>query len=157
MHRSFFIFEEFHATIGLIQKNLAYLVSLLGVRQNQGEVRQYHGFSESETFWFLFWSCLLFKYFAFVFLMFINDEIFYSGSVNDNSNLRKLEAKCRYSLFSGNQRVFMALRKSFKKNYLNSSLFFFPSFFILLAVWFLSLTTQSSKRFPLEVQVNFFY
>ena len=156
MHRSFFIFEEFHATIGLIQKNLAYLVSLLGVRQNQGEVRQYHGFSESETFWFLFWSCLLFKYFAFVFLMFINDEIFYSGSVNDNSNLRKLEAKCRYSLFSGNQRVFMALRKSFKK-IIWILVFFSFLHFILLAVWFLSLTTQSSKRFPLEVQVNFFY
>ena len=52
MHRSFFlIFEEFHATIGL---NLEHLVGLLGARQIKGEVQQYQGFLESETFWVLF-------------------------------------------------------------------------------------------------------
>ena len=48
------IFEEFHATIGLLLKHLEYSVGLLGVRQNQGEVRQYLGFLGSETFWFIF-------------------------------------------------------------------------------------------------------
>ena len=52
MHRS--LFEEFHATIGPIRKHLEHLVGLLGARQSQGEVRQNHGFLESETFWFLF-------------------------------------------------------------------------------------------------------
>ena len=54
MHRSFLIFEEFHATIGLIRKHLEHLVDLLGARQNQGEVRQNHGFLEAEIFWFYF-------------------------------------------------------------------------------------------------------
>ena len=55
MHRSFFlVFEEFLATIGLIRKQLEHLVCLLGARQNQGEIRQYHVFLESENFWFLF-------------------------------------------------------------------------------------------------------
>ena len=55
MHRSFFlIFEEFHATIGLLRKYLEHLVGVLSARQNQGEVWQYHGFIDSETFWFLF-------------------------------------------------------------------------------------------------------
>ena len=53
MHRCFFlIFEEFHSTIGSIRKNLEHLVGLLGARQNQGEVRFYHGFLVSETFCF---------------------------------------------------------------------------------------------------------
>ena len=51
MHRSFFlIFEEVRATIGLIRKHLEHLVGLLGARQNQGEVPQYQGILESETF-----------------------------------------------------------------------------------------------------------
>ena len=40
---------------------------------------------------------------------------FIHGSVNDSSNLRKFVDKCRYSLFSENQKVFMALRKNFCK------------------------------------------
>ena len=44
MHR-FFIFEEFHATIGLFRKHLENWVDLLSARQNQGEFRQY-GFLE---------------------------------------------------------------------------------------------------------------
>ena len=55
MHPSFFlIFEEIHATIRLNRDHLEHLVGLLGAQQSQGEVRQYHGFLESETFWFLF-------------------------------------------------------------------------------------------------------
>ena len=54
MHRYFLIFEEFPATIGLIRKHLEQLVGLLVARQIQGEVRQYHGFLESDTFWFYF-------------------------------------------------------------------------------------------------------
>ena len=48
------MFEEFHEAIGLFRKHLEHMVGLLGTRQNQGEVRQYHGFLESETFRFLF-------------------------------------------------------------------------------------------------------
>ena len=46
--------EEFHATIGLIRTHLENLVGLLSAKQNQGEIRKYHGFLESETFLFLF-------------------------------------------------------------------------------------------------------
>ena len=54
MHRFFLIFEEFHTTIGLNRKHLKHAVNFLGARQNQGEVRQYRGFLESETFCFFF-------------------------------------------------------------------------------------------------------
>ena len=37
------------------------------------------------------------------------------GSDNDSYNLGTFDAECRYSLFSENQKVFMALRKSFIK------------------------------------------
>ena len=50
----FLIFEEFHPTKRLIHKRLELSVGLLGLRQNQGEIRQYHGFLESEASWFLF-------------------------------------------------------------------------------------------------------
>ena len=48
--------------------------------------------------------------------MLISENIFIQGSINYNSNSSKFEAECRNSLFSENQRVFMALRKSFSKN-----------------------------------------
>ena len=55
MHRYFFlIFEDFHAIIVLIRKHLEHFVGFLGAGQTKGEVRQYHVFLESETFWFLF-------------------------------------------------------------------------------------------------------
>ena len=63
----FLIFEEIHATIGLIRKHLEHLVGLLGAQQNQGEVRQYHGFLEPETFWLLFCCCLFQKVLLLIF------------------------------------------------------------------------------------------
>ena len=56
----FFLIEEFHATIGLIRKNLEHLVGLLSARQNQ---------SGSTISWILsFVVCL----------MLISDHILYS-------------------------------------------------------------------------------
>ena len=91
------------------------MVGLLGAPQNQGEVRQNHGFLGSETSWFLFCCCLFSKYFAFVFLMLTTDNSFFHGSDFDSPNLRLIEAKCRYNLFSENKGAFIALRKSFSK------------------------------------------
>ena len=92
------------------------MVDLLGAPQNKGEVRINHGFLGSETSWFLFWCCIFSKYFAFgFFLMLTTDDIFFHGSDFYSPNLRLIEAKCRYNLFSENQGVFMALRKSFSK------------------------------------------
>ena len=54
MHRFFLVFDELHATIGLICKHLEHLACLQGAQQNQGEVRQYHVFLESDTVWFSF-------------------------------------------------------------------------------------------------------
>ena len=99
---------------------------------------------------------LFFKIFCFCFFNVKHWQYFFiHGSVNDSCNLPNCEAECRNSLFSENQRVFMALRKSYSKIYLNSCLL--PSIVILLAVWVLSLTTQRSKFLPQEVQVNFLF
>ena len=80
---------------------------------------------------------------------------FIHGSVNDNFNVRKVDAEFRYSLFSENQSVFMALRKSFSKNLTEVLSFAFNCYSFGSLIF--NLTIQRSKFITQEVQVILLY
>ena len=64
-----------------------------------------------EIIHFCIWCCLFFKFFfAFVFFYcYLLKKFFIQRCINDSFSLRKLEADCRYTLFSEKQkRIFMA-------------------------------------------------
>ena len=124
-----------HSTIGLIGKrmgHLEYLGGLLSKQKNQGRLDPVMDSCNQNIFKYFFGGAFFFQTVLLLFFILITDKIFIQPSINESSHFPKIEAKCRYGLFSENLMIFMALKNSFSTFYLIS--FVLPSMIILFAV-----------------------